>query len=569
MTPLRFLLALPHGTVSSGLPQRVSRPEAAITGHPTLWIAPGVSNIAVASNAILIGVLFSNSRFTLVSGEGDIGPLAQEREQLARNLMDRFWGAYVAILHDPLSSSIAVFPDPSGLAPIYSMETDTHRLVASDPALFDTTIDYQATAAHLLRPELRCRTTCLAGVEELVPGALVEFGYPATRRKALWEPSTWLPRAKAPGFEEASEHLRALSVSVMTCWAKCFGRVGVALSGGVDSSLVAAALAVGGIDFDCVTISTHDPSGDERLHAQSVARALDVQCLERTLDAAAFDPSRSASRGLARPARRAFRTTFDDLLEAARKEMAADVILDGNNGDNLFCYLHSAAPVVDRLRACGPGRATWQTVLDMCHITGCSLPVMLAAALRRMRGAGPKDFWPADTSLLACDVQEIEPQPLTPWLAGWTPRRSGAIDHLRLLMHAQNHLHGVAEDARRLSPLASQPLVEYCLGVPSWVWSHAGRNRAPARSAFARELPVSVRTRTSKTGPDSFLRLAFARHRPVIRERLLGGLLSANNILDRSAVESALDVDEVTDLVQIERLMDLLEAENWARSWSR
>ena len=117
--------------------------------------------------------------------------------------------------------------------------------------------------------------------------------------------------------------------------------------------------------------------------------------------------------------------------------------------------------------------------------------------------------------------------------------------------------------------LAGPRLGEYCLGVPSWVWSHGGRNRAPARSAFARELPVSVRTRTSKTGPDSFLRIAFARHRPVIRDRLLGGLLATNKILDRSAVASALDVDEVTDLVQIERLMDLLEAENWARSWSR
>ena len=569
MTPLRFLLALPHGAVLSGLPRHVSRPEEAIAGDPTLWIAPGVSSIAVASDAILIGALFSKSSFGSVSDERDIEPVAPDTEQFARHLMSRYWGAYVAIQHDHLRSSIGVFPDPSGLAPVYSMETDTHRLVASDPVLFKATINYQAIAAHLLRPELRCRTTCLVGVEELVPGVLVEFGQTEMRRKVLWEPSTRLPGAQAPGFEEASEHLRALSVSVMTCWAERLGRVGVALSGGVDSSLVAAALAVGGIDFDCVTISTADPSGDERLHAQSVARALDVRCLERTLDAAAFDPSRSASQGLARPARRAFRTTFDDLLDAARTEMAADVIFDGNNGDNLFCYLHSAAPVVDRLRASGPGRATWQTVLDMCHITGCSLSVVLAAALRRIRGAGPKDPWPEDSSLLACDVQEIELDPLTPWLAGWTPRRSGAIDHLRLLMHAQNHLHSVAEDGRRLSPLASQPLVEYCLGVPSWVWSHGGRNRAPARSAFARELPVSVRTRTSKTGPDSFLRIAFARHRPVIRDRLLGGLLATNEILDRSAVASALDVDEVTDLVQIERLMDLLEAENWARSWSR
>lgn len=565
----RFLLALPHRSSFAGLPERVMHPEAAMTGRAALWVASEVPSIAVGKDAILIGALFSSRNFRMISGERDIEPVAHDTEQFARQLVDRYWGAYVAILNDRSSHSIRIFTDPSGLTPVYSMETDTHRLVASDPALFTTTINYHAIAAHLLRPELRCRITCLAGVEELAPGVLVEFGNPAPRTSVLWEPSEWLPRSKAPGFEEASDRLRALSVSVMTCWAARFGRVGVAVSGGVDSSLVAAALAVGGGDFDCVTVSTSDPSGDERLHARSVARALEVRCLERTLDADAFDPSRSASQGLARPARRAFRTTFDDLLDAARKEMAAEVIFDGNNGDNLFCYLHSAAPVVDRLRAGGLGRATWQTVLDMCHITGCSLPVMLAATLRRIRGAGSRDPWPADSSLLTCDFQGIEFDPLTPWLAGWTPRRSGAIDHLRLLMHAQNHIHGLAEDGRRLSPLASQPLVEFCLGVPSWVWSHGGLNRAPARAAFARELPASARTRTSKTGPDSFLRFAFARNRPVIRERLLGGLLAANNILDRSAIASAIEVDEVTDLLLIERLMDLLEAENWARSWSR
>jgi len=201
MTPLRFLLAIPHGAVMSGLPRHVSRPEEAIAGNPTLWIAPGVSSIAVASDAILIGALFSKSSFGSISDERDIEPVAPDTEQFARYLKSRYWGAYVAIRHDPSRSSIGIFPDPSGLAPVYSMEIATHRLVASDPLLFNATINYQSIATHLLRPELRCRTTCLDGVEELVPGVLVEFGQTEMRQKVLWEPSTMLPGEQAPGFE--------------------------------------------------------------------------------------------------------------------------------------------------------------------------------------------------------------------------------------------------------------------------------------------------------------------------------------------------------------------------------
>ncbi|AKM08758.1 hypothetical protein AB433_00020 [Croceicoccus naphthovorans] len=58
----------------------------------------------------------------------------------------------------------------------------------------------------------------------------------------------------------------------------------------------------------------------------------------------------------------------------------------------------------------------------------------------------------------------------------------------------------------------SQPLLEFCLGVPTWTWVTGGQNRALARAAFADLLPRSVLDRTSKAGPDSFIRSAFDRH---------------------------------------------------------
>ena len=134
-------------------------------------------------------------------------------------------------------------------------------------------------------------------------------------------------------------------------------------------------------------------------------------------------------------------------------------------------------------------------------------------------------------------------------------------------MHAQNHVHGVTGGLHRFSPLASQPLVEFCLSVPTWLWATGGRNRAVARAAYSDILPPAIVARTSKAGPDSYIRSAFVAHRSRIRGRLLDGLLAAHDLLDRPALEVALQVDESKDDFLIDRVFDLLEAENWARLW--
>ncbi|KUO56542.1 MAG: hypothetical protein APF78_09445 [Sphingomonadales bacterium BRH_c3] len=158
--------------------------------------------------------------------------------------------------------------------------------------------------------------------------------------------------------------------------------------------------------------------------------------------------------------------------------------------------------------------------------------------------------------------------PLTPWLDTEVDRHRGKRDHLALIMRAQNHLHclGVA-GLPRFSPLMSQPLLEFCLGVPTWLWCAGGINRAPARSAFARDLPPEIVRRTSKAGPDSFIRRSFSDNRSTIRAMLLDGLLARQSLLDLAAVEQALGVDAMAGGSIIYRLLDLAEAEAWARSW--
>jgi len=144
---------------------------------------------------------------------------------------------------------------------------------------------------------------------------------------------------------------------------------------------------------------------------------------------------------------------------------------------------------------------------------------------------------------------------------------TGARAHLRLIQAAQHHVHGL-DDPLRFSPLFSQPLVETCLAIPSWVWCQGGINRAPARAAFAAELPAAITGRVAKAGPDTVMRAVFARDRARLRAMLHDGLLAGQGLLDLAAIDAALALDPQADDDRIYRLLDLVEAEAWARSWS-
>lgn len=573
MRQVAFILALPlHGN-PCGIVSLAPDPTSLPLSQASLWCREGVRLFDGGASGFVLGHVFSRHSAAPVRKE-DIFPTCPTNPfDQARFLLDHFWGAYLFAARDPSNGYWRVMVDPSGLLPVYRKVHDDTLLLSSDPGLFVQCtgvrhrVSYEAIEAHLRRPDFRLRRTCLASIDELVPGALVQTD-PSLPVTQLWQAEDFAKRNSRLTFEEHAEELRHISTNVIDHWVQRFGQTLVAASGGVDSSLICAAAHSADHQFGCVSVTTADPSGNEIPYAQAVAEVCEARFVERLYDPLLFDPARSASAGLARPSRRAFLVVLDTVLRDAMVELGAKVVFDGNGGDNLFCFLHSSAPLVDRLRKDGPGPGALATLLDMCRITGCSVPTMLLAATRRLLARGPFDVVPEDNSFLNGSAADVQFLPLTAWPVAGQGKRMGWKDHLMLMMLGQNHIHGVSTPLPRFSPLASQPLVEFCLAVPTWQWAQGGRNRALARHAFSDILPRSVLARTSKAGPDSFILAAFHRNRAVIAERLLDGLLAAARIIDRSAVEHALHIDANQNGAAISRLLDLLEAENWARSWT-
>jgi asparagine synthase (glutamine-hydrolysing) len=576
MKPVGFVLAVPVDAAdgSDAGMTREACLEQLCAGGVRIWAGEGTPLIDIPGGGCLIGVMFSAGGHRRLDAL-PCDPRGQEPVQFGRRLARAGWGAYIAILPGRPGRGVDVIADPSGLLPVYRFRSATHVLVTSRPDLLaralgrPLAIAITGLRAHLLRPELRQRATALAGVAELRPGYLTRIGKNPPDEVPIWQPGDGAGVPPVAGLATAARGLREIAVRVATAWADVLGPVAVAASGGVDSTLICAALAAGGHPFSCVTVATADRSGDERSYVRLLAGQLGVPCSEAFYDNAAFDPLRSASAGLPRPSRKSFLKAFDAALAAGMRNTGSRVAFDGNGGDNLFCFLHSAAPVLDRLRGEGLGRGALATLLDMCRVTGCDVPTMMAAVARGLISRTGRPSWPADTRMLA-DLSEATDaiDPLTPWVQEPVERRSGRLDHLALLMRAQNHVHGLGDAQPRFSPLMSQPLVEYCLAVPTWVWCSGGLNRAPARAAFAPAVPPELRVRTAKAGPDSFIRAAFAVHRRCLREMLLDGVLAAAGLLDRAALERALASDPFARGSLAYRVLDLAEAESWARSWS-
>lgn len=545
---------------------------------PRIWVDDGFEAFHQATGSWIAGAMFDRGTAAPLRGLPDLAPVNGPPERLAEWLVRECWGAYLVILPDPQSGQLFAFSDPSGLLPAYRLETSSHNILTSDLTLLTAavlaapSVSWPDLHAYLRWPELRQRPTCLANVRELEPGVLVSLGHEQAVPRTIWRPDTFMPSREGMALDDAAEELRELATKVIGAWAGYFGHAAVAASGGVDSSLICAALARAGQAFGCITLSTADPSGDERRFVHRLAEHFDAPVVASIYDASLVDLDRPASHGLPRPQRKTFMQALDRALGLGGEELEAQVIFDGNGGDNLFCFLHSSAPVVDSLRCRGLGRATFSTFIDMCLLTGCDMGSMARAVMQRMLRLPRAGLWAPDERLLAgSSLPDPGGEPLTSWFDATVGRHHGKRDQLALIMRCQNHLHGLSSASvpRRFSPLMSQPLVELCLSIPTWLWCKGGINRAVARAAFAQDLPHDIVSRTAKSGPDSFIRRLFDDRRSQIRNMLLGGLLANHGLVDRKATEAALGVSVESGDSIIYRLLDLVEAEAWARSWTR
>lgn len=548
-------------------------------GNLSVLAAPETPLISLSdSGGAIIGTLFSardsRRRLETIDQTAQLGILKSNGAQLVRE----YWGSYVAVLRGPNSCGIQVIRDPSATLPCYYISCYGVTVVASsvdlliDSQLFQPEVNWPAVAQHLIAPQLRIAETCIAGLTELLGGYSLIVGAGELHVSQLWSPWDFVTADQQITDEAlAADLVRDVTLSSVGAWASSFNHVVLGLSGGLDSSIVATCLSRKRIPFSCITLVTEGATGDERDYARVVSEFVGAPLFEEFQDTSHVDIQRSDASHLPRPIARSFAQSGDLKSLEVATHVQADAFFGGGGGDNVFCYLQSAAPIADRLRTSGIGPSAWRTVLDISRLAECSVWTAMKAGIRRAWFRDPAFSWPTNTAFLTSKASELAPPlHLHDWLRAPARALPGKAAHIAWLLGFQNHIEGFGRERlfAKVSPLMSQPLVELCLRIPTWMWCAGGNNRAVARRAFGRDLPEAILTRRSKGTPGSFVIELFEANRHAILKMLSEGVLANQALIDLDKLEAAITSPKPPPAADIFRIMMLVDVEAWARSWA-
>ncbi|WP_395396470.1 asparagine synthase-related protein (plasmid) [Novosphingobium sp. BL-8A] len=529
----------------------------------TLWLD---------DDGIVIGAVYQS---------GDHGRLTTLSEDTRRailksagtRLFEAFWGAYVAILCTPNGTSLV--RAPFGRLPCLFRRTGHGAIAASDIDLIRSasgapfTLDFEEIARQLVLGDVRLATTSLAGIEELRGGSRLLIEPAGIRLEDIWSPWSFpVARRSIDDAEDAARRLRHLCTVSVTTQTSELSNPLLMLSGGLDSSILAASLAAAGRDFSCLNIRTRDHAGDESDFARRVARHVDRRLEERAAEGTEYDFAHLGATRTPRAVARGYQQLVFETAANVAGEIGCDGIVDGGGGDNVFCSLRSAAFAADCLLDPGGIHRFRQVRDDIAELAGASRwRVGWKARRRSWQGVRPYRM-PSDTRLLTPDAQALASKvAIHPWLPPPEFALPGRGAHIAILIAAQ----GYAEDGPHgtklncIAPLVCQPLIELCLAIPSWHWFARGNNRAAARMAFETLLPQEIVWRRGKGNPESFLFALLERNRGTMTEHLLDGILASAGVIDTNALAKALRDNERLTGTTYGRILQLVDAESWAR----
>lgn len=541
---------------SAGLSKRVETPNL-------LLVAPEDTALLTDGQSILVGQLFSGENDRLQVLPREIG--ASTDTLALRRAFEGHWGNYALFFAS--GDQVGAYREPSGSVSVHRCGPREQTFFVSDAELamqlgiLARPVADLHFAVHWLQfPFLRTRRTGLECISELLPGMLhAQRGSDAWVETNIWHPAAFIGRDRAiMNAAEASAQLRELAISVVAAQADS-RNVALRLSGGLDSSVIAACLSHARRDLWGINFVTRSADGDERLYARDVASQFGVRLQE------IHEPGGNAlevpPQPSFRPTTNPFLVPFEQAVQGAAGELRASLLLDGGGGDNLFCSITTASPVLDALRARGFREAA-RTIADIAERASCTLwDVVFAAARRSVRG---RPRWKEDRSFL--HAGSVVQRELHPWLENLNAP-PGKREHVEALVHIQHFLDRGVTSAALLHPLMAQPLLELCLRIPSWLWMRGGRDRAIARDAFAGILPSSVLRRRAKGSLQSMFHRSFSRLREDMLELLMSGQLRAAGIIDSASVESALRGSEwMRDDVQL-RISEIVSLELWLQPW--
>lgn len=573
--------------LAAGLEKRPGWNTALVNSGLQLYTTgtrPGINGVypLPGEQGVVLGRLFR--RLDLRSPlAADVALTRTESEQIVqsngRALVRDFWGRYIA-LFETADGSTCVLRDPSGTLPCFRIRHEGVTIVFSwleDVLEMLSDIDaprvnWDAVAAFILLGALGGRETALEGVSQVLAGEALDL-----RNDTSTLPWSAVDIARSPTGHSAAEAEALLRETVRSCnrsWAACYETILFRLSGGVDSSILLSCLAPGATPADVLCINYHSPgsNSDEREYARLAAGRVGRDLIERERN-----PDFRIE-CVSRVARMPVPVSYIGWMNArtdARLASAhsAAALFTGAGGDPVFFEFRRWWPAADYLQVKGWDRSFASAAMDAARLGRVSVwkAVALAAAeqvwprvvARESSNPSGGFFGEALRSRKLQQERFVHPHLLGACLPPGKHMQTAS------LMYPLGY-YDPFEQARApelVNPLLSQPLVELCLGLPTYLLTQGGHGRALARRAFASELPSRIATRRSKGGMEEHLKEVLNSNLDFARGVLMDGELVRRGLLDGGTIEDALSDKPTTLPGSLGHIHTFIGIELWLARW--
>lgn len=554
--------------------------------------------IPLGERGLVLGTLFRRNGLHAEAPLVELSPreiLEIERTR-GRSLVDSHWGSYVLMLSVAETNDSYVLRGPLSALPCYhAMYENVHLFfsVADDCvalSLFRFSINWALVTAQVAMTDHLNGETGLNEVRALDPGACLSVCRGQSRIQPYWTPAASRRSGEVPGFREAAGLLRRTTMACIGSWTACHDAVVVMLSGGLDSSIVLACATRAPNRAHITCINFHSALlGDERPFARSMGERTRVELIEHERDPdidlrVILRCNRTVSPVL-------HFTGFDSEIAALEvaKSHCASALFTGELGDDLFGSAVRHEALVEHLQEHGPVPSLIGVARDYALRRRVSVWRALRLALRDALLERRRTTWSADQyardvlglsheSRLASDeaVATSEAQGerfVHPWSREAAMLPAGKRRLVYALQVISSTLYESPfispDDPPVLAPLASQPLAELLLTLPTHMHIHGGQNRALARAAFAADLSEPVLRRGSgKGGPELWIRALIERNRSFLRELLLDGILARERLVDCAKVERVLSRDVHRSTPSPHDVIAQAYIEAWLRHWT-
>jgi asparagine synthase (glutamine-hydrolysing) len=559
----------------------------------SLYLLPGPSKCYAAHplgerGGQVLGLLFDrqNAQRSSVGAERFFS--ADETREIeasrGRYLVERYWGRYVAFLCDANTSGIWVLRDPIGDIRCYAARLPGISIYFSSLADFlqlkaaRLTVNWEHMRLRVITGNAWAEESALNEIECVHAGECIEHRGTQISRQYYWHPFTVARLPQIEPLENAAAQLRSTTRACLDAWASLYPNAVHLLSGGLDSSIVLGALAAAPakMTVTCLNFRTRDMDSDERRYARlATARAgCELVELERKPSVAleqifqcdpSVGPTSLVMRGL----------EVQPLVVQCAESRQAPVVFAGDGGDIVFFRGWPQLAVIDYAQCRGLHRPLMQLALGASGPTQLSVwqllyDAVVYGALRRpwdIRNLMFEHYRLVTDEVIAS--ARSGPDFLNPWGLPDVELPPGKRLHAfslsrPLLFRDPFSSHNTLDF---INPLISQPLVELCLRIPTYVHAAGGTDRAVARAAFASDLPPEILARTWKGAADRHLQDMLDTHLGLVREVLLDGALVRAGILDRRRLEHALAATPVRSRSHPTEVFGYFCTEAWLSRW--